>query len=61
LKLGLVAAVSEKYGLEAYFITPNNFNDKLFCKILKPISQIDPNFFLFGDNASYHKSEYTEE
>jgi hypothetical protein len=53
----VVAAVSMEYGLEAYQLHKYSVTSKRFLRILPSLKRIGPDFVLFGDSASWHRSK----
>ena len=53
------AAVSAEYGLEAYTIQNHAYNAEEFCKLVDLITQKDPSFMGYLDNATCGKCTYT--
>lgn len=55
----LIAAISAENGLEGYFLSSCPVNSQTFCIAIENAMKFGPDAIVFADNASYHRSKYT--
>ena len=55
-----IMAISEKYGLESYYITNGKVDSRVFCKLIPQIIARGTWCIVVMDNWIVHKSKYTQ-
>ena len=56
-----LAAISKELGVEAWILTTENCNSKIFARLIGVIAENGTECLIFGDNVAYLWSEETRE